>query len=314
MAAKQRKRTARPSVFGFLFAVIALLWIGDGISRSFQTSDSTRIHKSEDETGEQSLQENTDSMQVQEAGASGNIPLPDGFKSAVQEDFRIHCGKLLQIDGEHLYADTDEGMTTFASGGNGSYYVSSFELPIREEVIRALSAMCSEYGQDDLMVYSTTAPMDSEYAMYAETLPDRVTGYCVDLCIWDEDGNMHGIGEPVSWLADNAYRFGFIQSYTQEDAEKTGIAAAPYHLRYVGEVHARLMHENNLTFQQYLSYVKEFTADMPLYVTTSEGLSYQVYYVAAGSGSTSIPVPDSGDYEVSGNNVDGFVVSARASE
>ncbi len=313
MAAKQKKSTARPSVFGFLFAVVLLLWIGDGIRRSFQDNDTTRIHRTEETAGDQTAQGSTDPMQVQDAG-TGLINMPNGFKAAAQEDFRIHCGKLLLIDGEHLYAGTDEDMTTFASGGNGSYYVSSFELPIRTEVIRALNAMCSEYGQEDLMVYSTTAPMDSEYALYGDTLPDRVTGYCVDLCIWDEEGNMHGIGEPVSWITENAYRFGFVQSYTQEDAETTGIAAAPYHLRYVGEVHARLMHDNDLTFQQYLSYVKDFTADMPLYATTSEGLTYQVYYVAAGDGTTSIPVPENGEYEISGNNVDGFVVTARSME
>lgn len=309
MAAEKKRKPARLSVFGLLVAVVILLWCADCIVRTFRKPESGNIHRLEESQQDQMTSgSSTDSISVQQAGL-GTASIPSGYKAEAEEDFRLHCGTLLLIDENHLYAGTDEGMTTFEEGGTSSFFVSSFSLSIRVDVIRALGAMCTEYGQNDLMVYSTTAPMDSEYAMYPDALPDRVTGYCVDLCYWDEDGNMSSMNEPADWILENAHRYGFVQSYTETDTAANGIEAAPYHLRYVGEVHATLMYEKGLSFLEYITYIKDFSVDTPLYCTLSDGTVCRVYYVEAASGTTQIPVPENGEYEISGNNVDGFVVT-----
>ena len=51
--------------------------------------------------------------------------------------------------------------------------------------------------------------------------------------------------DAYSWLVDNAYRFGFLQQ-----SAKTMIDH-PYHWRYVGGRLAKLLHENNITFEMY---------------------------------------------------------------
>ena len=45
------------------------------------------------------------------------------------------------------------------------------------------------------------------------------------------------------------------------------------------------------------------------------GVPFEIYYVAANSsGLTQIPTPLNGEYTVSGNNTDGFIVTIRCTE
>lgn len=53
------------------------------------------------------------------------------------------------------------------------------------------------------------------------------------------------------WLEDNAWKYGFVETYTAEDEELSGITAEPYHYRYVGKDLAEKLHENGLTLFRY---------------------------------------------------------------
>ena len=53
------------------------------------------------------------------------------------------------------------------------------------------------------------------------------------------------------WLAENAYRFGFIR-YKEEWTEITGYAYEPWHIRYVGLEHAAIIHELDIPFEEYI--------------------------------------------------------------
>ncbi len=56
----------------------------------------------------------------------------------------------------------------------------------------------------------------------------------------------------AGWLANNAYKFGFIQRYPPGTSAITGVAAERWHYRYVGSALARIMHDSNLTFDQFV--------------------------------------------------------------
>lgn len=53
------------------------------------------------------------------------------------------------------------------------------------------------------------------------------------------------------WLADNAYRFGFIIRYPEGKTDITGYAYEPWHIRYVGIPLAEKLHNENLTLEEY---------------------------------------------------------------
>jgi zinc D-Ala-D-Ala carboxypeptidase len=56
------------------------------------------------------------------------------------------------------------------------------------------------------------------------------------------------------WVAENAYRFGYIIRYPLGKAEITGYAYEPWHIRYVGIGLANYLYENDLTLDEYYKY------------------------------------------------------------
>lgn len=57
--------------------------------------------------------------------------------------------------------------------------------------------------------------------------------------------------EVYSWLAENAYKYGFILRYPQGKEEITGIEYEPWHYRYVGKEEAKEIFNNHLCLEEY---------------------------------------------------------------
>lgn len=53
------------------------------------------------------------------------------------------------------------------------------------------------------------------------------------------------------WLAENAWKYGFILRYPNDKSEKTGIAYEPWHFRFVGKEAAEEMHDLGLCLEEY---------------------------------------------------------------
>jgi len=53
------------------------------------------------------------------------------------------------------------------------------------------------------------------------------------------------------WLAENAYQYGFIMSYPQNQENITGYKYEPWHWRFVGKEIATFLHNQNLTFNEF---------------------------------------------------------------
>lgn len=74
-------------------------------------------------------------------------------------------------------------------------------------------------------------------------------GMAVDI---NADKSLSTNQEVYEWLAENAYKYGFILRYPADKEEITGIAYESWHYRYVGEEAAKEMHEQNLCLEEYL--------------------------------------------------------------
>ena len=59
-----------------------------------------------------------------------------------------------------------------------------------------------------------------------------------------------------TWLANNAYRYGFIKRYPEDKTEITGVNNEPWHYRYVGVEVAREMQEKELCLEEYIETLK----------------------------------------------------------
>lgn len=63
-----------------------------------------------------------------------------------------------------------------------------------------------------------------------------------------------GFGETDAgqWLKDNSYRFGFILRYPKDKEDITGIIYEPWHFRYVGPEAAKVIHNKDLTLEEFV--------------------------------------------------------------
>jgi zinc D-Ala-D-Ala carboxypeptidase len=105
-------------------------------------------------------------------------------------------------------------------------------------------------------------------------------------------------------LKKNAWSYGFILRYPRDKSAITGIQSEPWHFRYVGLPLSAIMQEKNLVLEQYLDFLKE----KKTFTTTIDHQSYEISYYPV-SNNTTIPVPADGHYEISGDNMDGVIVT-----
>ena len=63
----------------------------------------------------------------------------------------------------------------------------------------------------------------------------------------------------AAWLNEHCWEYGFIIRYQKEKEEITGIAAEPWHVRYVGTEHSLYMQEHGLCLEEYLQGIADGT-------------------------------------------------------
>ena len=67
------------------------------------------------------------------------------------------------------------------------------------------------------------------------------------------DTNYSSNESVYTWLADNAYKYGFILRYPQGKEDITGIDYEPWHYRYVGKIAAEEIYNSGVCLEEYLT-------------------------------------------------------------
>lgn len=99
------------------------------------------------------------------------------------------------------------------------------------------------------------------------------------------------------WIYSNAHKYGFVS-----------VSANSNIFRYVGVTHATAAKTRGVSFDKYLNQLKNFTSDAPLQIDASG--SYIAYYCPIAN----VTVPKNYSYEISGNNIDGVIVTVNLSK
>ncbi len=108
-----------------------------------------------------------------------------------------------------------------------------------------------------------------------------------------------------------AAEYGFIERYPAEKEAITGISHEPWHFRYVGAPHAQIMVQNNLTLEEYISFLEHFPRSERAYKIQSGNqqilISYQKFI--PDSAATTLMIDSRLPCSISGNNTDGFIIT-----
>nr|WP_233167302.1 M15 family metallopeptidase [Paenibacillus roseus] len=107
------------------------------------------------------------------------------------------------------------------------------------------------------------------------------------------------------WLEQNAWKYGFVLRYPEDKTDITGVLYEPWHFRYVGLPHSVIMQEHSFVLEQYLDYLKE----QRQITGAIDGQTYSVsFYPVIEGQDIQVPLPD--QYELSGNNIDGVILTS----
>lgn len=141
---------------------------------------------------------------------------------------------------------------------------------------------------------------------------EHQTGLAIDLALASDDIDFIRPSFSNHSLCDKfkeeALQYGFIERYPQEKETITSIAQEPWHFRYVGIPHAAYMSEHHLCLEEYIEFIKEYRICQPLYYTFQNRLFF-IFYVPMTKDSITLSLKDKYVYQISGNNIDGFIVT-----
>lgn len=104
-----------------------------------------------------------------------------------------------------------------------------------------------------------------------------------------------------------AAKYGFILRYPAGKETITGIGHEPWHFRYVGIPHAQIMEENRLTLEEYMDFIRLYPYGDKAYHFQNSIQEITVSFLDGRC--NGYPSPDNHPYTVSGNNIDGFILT-----
>ncbi len=263
-----------------------------------------------------------------------NVPTKDKFHGnliLVNENYRYFSGdeKLVSINEKN----EEKGRTLFHAVDPSE----TDKMLIVDDVYEPMASMIFDFYDateiSNILIYGAYRSTDFQQQLYEDDLAmtgeedstrvakagfsEHESGLAFDLTTYP-DYDYQGEGE-YAWFTENCYKYGLILRYPENKERITKIQSEPWHFRYVGLPHAYYMTKNNLCLEEYIDMIITkyyYQADKHLEFTDENGKEYEIYFVLSDDASevTTIPVPTGKKFEVSGTNVNGFIVTVYKNE
>jgi len=106
-----------------------------------------------------------------------------------------------------------------------------------------------------------------------------------------------------------ADRFGFIERYPEGKEDITGIAYEPWHFRYVGFPHSIIMKQTGDTLEEYHARIRQYLYGRSFLKYDFGSFRTEISYLPADKEVVRFLMDEDTPYTVSGNNMDGFVIT-----
>ncbi|MGF9700722.1 M15 family metallopeptidase [Paenibacillus sp. MABNR03] len=283
--------------WGFLICIILLGYVVTRSPGSFQQKDEMIIE----------IQDTRENRAANTVSITGNI-----------RD-QVHKGNLLLVNS--TYPIHPEGVQTdivnVAEQDDlvRGYGLLDQNIMLSRQVAQAFQKMVEAAGEEGVryfLISSGYRDLAKQEELYQEkgsdyALPAGHSEHNLGLSM-DIGSSLTTMNEAPegAWLEKNAWKYGFILRYPKDKVSITGIQYEPWHFRYVGLPHSAVMYKNNLVLEQYLDLLKEkenITVEV-------EGEKYHIRYYQV-TRDTTVYIPEHGQYEISGDNMDGVIVTVK---
>ncbi len=171
-------------------------------------------------------------------------------KNSVPEDYKIELAQLsngicvdsrIYPDLQNMFDDArKQGVYPVVSEGYRTY--EEQQNIMNEKINAFIDEGYSGKEAESLAEDWVAVPGTSEHEL----------GIALDI---NADASVSSDEEVYQWLADNAYRYGFILRYPSGKEHITGIDYEPWHYRYVGSETASEIYSRQITLEEFLGAV-----------------------------------------------------------
>jgi D-alanyl-D-alanine carboxypeptidase len=293
-------------------------------------------------TGEEALgtvQTDTDAETAPDSTEAATDSEQTVFDTVAVKNEEVYSGSLLLVNSDHAFqSDSDADIATLFEEKTDSYSVSGMDISMHADAITPLNDMLdafyAETGHDEVLIVDGYRTQEQQQLLYDEDLEqngtdtstlvavpghsEHETGFALDFSLFFADGtsgDYDGTGD-YAWINEHCADYGYILRYPEEKTDLTGIQYEPWHYRYVGRPHAYYIMESGLCLEEYIDLLRDYSAESPLEIVDSDGAAYAVYYVEADTDAsvTYVSLLPDHPYTISGNNVDGFIVTVDLEE
>lgn len=229
----------------------------------------------------------------------------------------IHSGLLVLVNAEHPIRRRERPVLAPAAPGS--------DVLLDTRAAAMLTGLISRLGAAGVIVPvsgwrsmreqreiwdGSMAENGTEFTRKYVALPgcsEHQTGLAIDLALRSDNIDFIRPDFPYDGICGRfralAADYGFIERYQAGKEHITGIAAEPWHFRYVGRPHARLMSDNGLCLEEYVELLRSYPYPERLLETRGGVYEADVGFAFAKS---KLELPDA-PYQISGNNVDGYI-------
>lgn len=235
-------------------ALCGIFLIGIGINSAIKNTNSTKINNPESLSSTENIEneiitlENTIQekymllVNKDEDNRLSSSYIPDDLITTTNLPFQSYIetrdlDRTVAAAAQSMFnAAATDGITLLGASGYRSYQIQ--ENMYVPEV--------AEIGKEEAEKY-LAPPGGSEHQ----------TGYALDILSADYGSMDDGFEntEAFKWLMANAQDYGFILRYPKDKVEITKYQYEPWHYRYVGIDHAKVIVKNNFTLEEYVDAV-----------------------------------------------------------
>ncbi|TKC19873.1 VanY-A/VanY-F/VanY-M family D-Ala-D-Ala carboxypeptidase [Robertmurraya kyonggiensis] len=241
----------------------------------------------------------------------------EGFQKLEITKEQVYHGNLLLVNKEypvHEESIKSDIINLFRHNElTQGYGLLDSEIKLSEEVAREFSEMiiaAEKEGVRNFTITSGFRDFNEQSVLYQEmgsdyALPAGYSEHNLGLALDVGSTKMKmEIAPEGKWIEENAWKYGFILRYPKDKTAITGIQYEPWHIRYVGLPHSVIIEEKNFALEEYLEFLKEQKS----ITATIQGEKFEISYYPV-TEETTIQVPSNLRWEISGNNVEGVIVT-----
>lgn len=319
-----------------LVAVIACAVCFVVFNNKYSPSGNTQTEKKQTET--EKKEETTKDMEYEETlpPETESKALDRNYTSVKLTAEDMHKGSAILVSSVYPYVFPEkDNLVSIYSNKSKTYVLSTTKHLLDKEALEALNNLMDDFANasnntDCIIVdaYRTKEEQQEKYDNYVKKYGEKdavgkvakagesdfQTGYTFDVKAYSDHTVKVINNDPdYVWLIENCHKYGFVERFPESKKEATGTDyEGGLCLRYVGISNAYIMHEKNLCLEEYVMQLNDYKFNGEhLSVTTADGKTFEAYSAKMEKGDQSIDVfvPADIPYSVSGNNVNGFIIS-----